>query len=820
MSKNGYPLQMNMPRAQPNDEFPATPFEKEFPFKCVLSLAPLIKFWNQQAGGAGGAATARANIAKTILAELKAAPELLEPIADWAVLSAHKELVEQLLSVAIPPASQDRDYYAAIRPFHFQSFYATALFECLHLFNGERGFSRANVDAPTMALGRLLHAFLFVAKTFYGFALELEFPIIFTFFDPTTGLDRHFQITFDPRFVEIKKIGSPPPLTEEAKKCLNANPTDLNLWMELIPPAHYEFHGFTIIRAIEVTDREVLSALKRDLIERDSILSDANFIGLQEKLQTFLRQRDLILGLAAIHDNQVFLLNYGHKIEKHCLAADSMHYNLSDFAGTIHERAARQRRVVVIDDLATYSPRTEFEDMLIANGIRNILVAPLFDQEELVGTLDLRSPHAGALNQLGALKLAEVLSLFAMAIRRSMEDLNTRMQAIIKEKCTAIHPAVEWRFRKAALNLIKRQQATGVVMEMEPIAFENVYPLFGVSDIRGSSTKRNAAIQADLCDHLALAQEIILLAQRFRPLPLLEELAYRIDKNLAAITAGLRAGDEMSILDFVHSEVESIFDHLQDFGESVREKIEAYRAIIDSESGALYRKRKEFEESVTQIADAISAHLDAEQEKAQAMFPHYFEKHKTDGVDHGMYIGASLVDDRKFDLLYLHNLRLWQLMTMCGIARKCEQLKPHLPEPLETAHLILVQNTPLSIRFRLDEKQFDVDGAYNVRYEIMKKRIDKAKIKNSGERLTQPGKIAIVYSQAREAMEYRRYIDYLHASGHLTGEVEEAELEALQGVQGLRALRVTVNLHEHVDQQAAEIEAVEEVVKAMTLAAA
>jgi hypothetical protein len=185
-----------------------------------------------------------------------------------------------------------------------------------------------------------------------------------------------------------------------------------------------------------------------------------------------------------------------------------------------------------------------------------------------------------------------------------------------------------------------------------------------------------------------------------------------------------------------------------------------------------------------------------------------------------MYIGAALVENRKFDILYLHNLRLWQLMTVCGIARKCEQLKPNLPEPLETAHLILVQNTPLSIRFRLDEKQFDVDGAYNIRYEIMKKRIDKAKIKNSGERLTQPGKIAIVYSQARESMEYRRYIDYLRASGHLTGEVEEAELEALQGVQGLRALRVKVNLHEQVDQQAAEKEAVAAAVKTMTLVAA
>ena len=91
--------------------------------------------------------------------------------------------------------------------------------------------------------------------------------------------------------------------------------------------------------------------------------------------------------------------------------------------------------------------------------------------------------------------------------------------------------------------------------------------------------------------------------------------------------------------------------------------------------------------------------------------------------------------------------------------------------------------------------RFDIDGAYNMRYEIVKKRIDKALIKGTNERLTQPGKIAIVYSQPQEALEYRGYIEYLQASGYLTEGVEEVELEELPGAQGLQALRVTVEMH-------------------------
>src|SRR5688572_32009050 len=99
-------------------------------------------------------------------------------------------------------------------------------------------------------------------------------------------------------------------------------------------------------------------------------------------------------------------------------------------------------------------------------------------------------------------------------------------------------------------------------------------------------------------------------------------------------------------------------------------------------------------------------------------------------------------------------------MVTCGIAVRAHRLRDRLPIPLETTHLILVQHAPLSIRFRFDEKRFDVDGAYNVRYEIIKKRIDKAVIRGTAERLTQPGQVALVYSHPSEAHEWREYIEY------------------------------------------------------------
>jgi hypothetical protein len=161
-------------------------------------------------------------------------------------------------------------------------------------------------------------------------------------------------------------------------------------------------------------------------------------------------------------------------------------------------------------------------------------------------------------------------------------------------------------------------------------------------------------------------------------------------------------------------------------------------------------------------------------------------------VDYNIYVGASLQEDGRFDPIFLRNLRLWQLMVMCSIVRELRGIEDTLPVPLEVAHLVLVHSSPLAIRFRADEKRFDVDGAYNIRYEIVKKRIDKARIRHTREQLTQPGRIAIVYSHPREATEYREYFEFLRANGFIDGGIEDLELEDLQGASGLQALRVTV----------------------------
>jgi hypothetical protein len=765
----------------------------EFPFERELSLSPLIRFWDETIGREP---SIRGRLARTLADEVQRVPELSRPINDLSVLARHRELVEALMSAVFPTVLWNQEHAAALIPFELRSFYATPAYERDLTGSDGKLRGRLSVDKDTITRFRLLNAYSIALLRIHGISFPVDHPIIFTVMDSETGLDRHFKIVFDGRFIEVEPASPLPPLAPEVRARLEARAGDFQALAAVFPPGSVRFRGFTVFRALDVTDQEVLSSLKRDLIDKESIVSSARFEALQAKLRTLLRRPDVHLGLSAFEGERVLELRSGASCDNACIFADSVHRTFDDYAGSIYHRAALEKKPLFIEDLAAYPGRTTVEEEMLKAGVRSVVVAPLHYQDATIGELALTSPRPGDLNSLQVVRIQEVLPLFSMAVKRSIDELDVRVQAFIKEKCTAIHPVVEWRFRKAVFDEMERAVTNDCTpaTDLEPIVFPDVYPLYAIADIRGSSTQRSGAIQADLLAQLSLARNVLRAAHEARALPILDQLTHRIDSYAADIEVNPRTGHEVAVLGFLRLEVEARFDHLQSFGPTVRERIEAYRRAVDPRMGAIYAKRRDFDESVTRITETISQYIDVEEQAAQAMHPHYFEKQQTDGVDYSIYIGGSLVEGGAFEPLYLKNLRLWQLMVACGVAVRADRLKDQLATPLEVTHLVLVQHTPLSIRFRFEEKRFDVDGAYNVRYEIIKKRIDKAVVRGTSERLTQPGKIAIVYSHSSEAHEWREYIDYLQKLGYLMRDVEELELAELQGAQGLRALRVTVDL--------------------------
>jgi hypothetical protein len=273
---------------------------------------------------------------------------------------------------------------------------------------------------------------------------------------------------------------------------------------------------------------------------------------------------------------------------------------------------------------------------------------------------------------------------------------------------------------------------------------------------------------------------------------LLRQIQQRTDAYLVRLEDEMQSSDEPFFLNFVQCDVHPLLREFAERDNVTKKAVHGYFAKLDKSLEIVYDRRKAYEESVNLINEALSELVEQADEKAQQMIPHFFEKYQTDGVQFELYAGQSLLRHGKFSEFQLNNLRLWQLQTMCGVTRRMQVLKQEMPMPLEAAQLIFVYGQPISVRFRMDEKFFDVDGAYNIRYEIIKKRIDKACVLGTEERLTQPDKIAIVYATDEMRQLYLDFCNFLILEGQIEAEIEELELEKQQETQGLKALRIKV----------------------------
>jgi hypothetical protein len=773
----------------------------QYPFTTQLSLQPLIRHLRQMAKSPDRGAPTLAVDLEGILAR---APELDQPITDFNILDSRAGEIKQLLSTMFPPVFWDTESFASMAPLSMKPFFVSPTFRRLFLSQDGVIHTRRNVDRAKFNQGRVVQAYLFILKKFYNIQQQMDYPVVHIVADPETGLDRHYQFHLDFRFVEVSAIKKPPEPSPEERQYILDHISQPEALKELIPPDNFILSGFTVVQAVEVTQGQVVSALERELIDQDSIVTGTGFLRLQERLRTLFGKPDLLAGLNALQHDRLLLMNAGCCADHNCFFGDSRQLTLRELQGSLFEEAQKSEAIISIPDLPNetrYIPRRE---EILAEGVGSVLIAPLHYQGRLMGTITLKSLKPNDFTAADIFRLTQLQPLFSLAIKNALDEMDHRVQAIIKEKCTAIHPSVEWRFRQVAHDYLMERQA-GRQSEIEPIVFKNVYPVYGATDVRGSTDERNRAIQEDLREHLCLAREVVARAAEISPLPILSELITRIGNLDNRLATGLGTGDEYMVVTFLSRDVETVFDDLENLGPDVAQAVANYRAKVDPALGTVYQSRRKFEVSVSRLNERLAAYLDWEEANLQASFPHYFERHRTDGVDYTIYLGASLVEDGRFNQLYLKNLRLWQIMVACGLAWHTEELKQELEFPLDTAHLILVQDSPLSIRFRYDERRFDVDGAYDIRHEIVRSRLDKAVIKGTGERLTQPGRVAIVYSQPAERLEIRRHLDYLRGEGFLNHDEERLELDEMPGVQGLRALRVGIDLESQALKQRAQI---------------
>ncbi|ETR68127.1 MAG: hypothetical protein OMM_10848 [Candidatus Magnetoglobus multicellularis str. Araruama] len=720
-------------------------------------------------------------------------PELNEPITDLSKLESYKPHIKLLFILVFPTIFWENNKIAILMPASITPVHTSPDFRNTFLDQDGKMNLAPSFDKIEFKKKRMSRLYMHILEQLYQVKTRAtqNDRIILPVVDHSTGLELYYLLDIDMRFVKVTSKQPLSTLSKDTIKEIKRNITDPDRIQSKLPIDQFEISGITIVHAADITQSYMLSMIQNDLIDRDNVSTHNGFIRLQNRLRIYFNRPNLVASLASIYDDQILLLNTGCDLKNSCMFTSSRQFPISHFKGTPFEDSAEKKEIFVFSDIHKYNLSKFSKKTMDGAEIRSLMICPLIYRDEYIGTLDLGDPETGVFGTHEMIKVEEILPLFAMAINRAIEDLDNEVQGIIKEKCTAVHPSVEWKFRKATLNYISELQADNQA-ELAPIIFKDVYPLYGIADVRGSTNARNHSIQQDLDTHLKYVKTVLEEAAKEKDMLIFRQLLGQIDDERTRIQKGLASGDELTTVKFIQNNIENVFSHIRDFSPKVAQAIDDYDSHIDKHLGTVYQLRKEFEESIFLLNQRLANFLDTEQNSIQKVYPHFYERHRTDGVDYLIYIGKSMNEKGKFHELYVKNLHLWQLHIACGMAWLTQHLKPELSVPLDTAHLILVQNSALSIRFRYDEKQFDVDGAYDIRHEIIKSRIDKAEVKGTKERLTQPHRIAIVYSMMEEKDEMLQHIRYLQKQTFLKQEIEFLDLEDLPGVTGLKALRVGI----------------------------
>ena len=762
-------------------------------FLSRLSFQPLLNTWKKkiEEGEEG-----TSSFYKELLEKISAYPELLQPVQDLSILKKHQPLLNIMMSTVFPVIFSDKnDLYAVAVPFTYQVIYSSQLFQESFIRKNSNQINVGDETSKEISKEKLYTAYQLILNKFYGAAHPVSNLSIHPYKHQETGLERFMELELDARFVEVKVKGILPELP--ASFLITSIPDIVNTedLQQLLPLNKFEFEGMMLVKVNDVTEQQIINEIKNNLLTINAFTETSTFDNLETQMQNLIGLQGLKIGITPfLKINRQFVFSDLHKTVSLLFHDTASIREKNDLYIKLDDFFSNSNSLLIVSEITEASlQENPFIKHLFARGIKSLIIYPLINENELLGTLEIISEIPGQLTADLMSKISPAIPLFTLSLEKSAKNLEAKIDAVIKEQFTVVQNAVEWRFTEAALKYISDSQKNEEA-KIETIVFEKVHPLYGAIDIRNSSVERNQAIQQDLSDQLQAVNDIVIKAQQETTSALLNEIKSRLDKYINAVSGNMASDDEFEIYRFLTTEVKEMFKHLQSRLPVMKPAVEEYFSIVDSDTKTWNFHRKEFEDSITYINSTIARFIDIEQLKAQQLFPHYFERFVTDGVDFNIYIGQSVSPQKTFTSENLQQLKMWQLNIIIKSAILGKRLELKSPVPLQTTQLILTHSEPISISFRAAERKFDVDGAYNIRYEIIKKRIDKVHIKDTGERLTQPGMLAVVYTQPDEGTEYIKFFESLQQEGLLKSDVQEYELEELQGVSSLKALRVGIIL--------------------------
>lgn len=736
----------------------------------------------------------RANYAQSLLNEVAKVPELYTGITSKTTIYKNIELIHYLLADLFPTALTHNEIKAVSLPFQNFNFNFTKRFQQIIIDAGEefeiniRNFSNEQYYIFSCCL---------ILNSCYGENFDLSRPLFYDIPDKNSIL-RHYRIVYNGDFTELIPTDNAKKISKKDIELLKQSYDNIEIWKKMFPPHSWILKGFGIITLFDATIENAISNIKSSLLKAGQESVEVS-LG-RNTIRSVFKINNLEYGACFIDDEtnkftdltmrtdltSTFSL-YGQDVSKELLQS----------AQSFFDEVRSNSGYYCVTDIEKLYQVTEwipYLNFLKEQNVRSFILAPIKKTDAFQAYIEIISDTPYALNTINANKLNDLMPLINDTFERYHYELKNEVDAIIQREYTTIHPSVNWKFENEAKRYFYAKNSTDNVPTdeiLKEIIFENVHPLYGETDIKGSTAFRRKATVTDLKKQL---KEILSILENAKT----KEQSLLFDQRISEVNYWKerlkkhRFTAESQIHHYILTAIHPLFQQLKTKS-AVKIQIANYFELLDTKTQRFCTQRKKYDTAIQTINKNITDTIDKEQIAIQQVYPHYFERFRTDGVEHNLFIGSSVTPRQIFDIIYLYNLRLWQLQVMCKMIMQHHKWQSETKFDLHLTSLILAYNEQISIRFRMDEKRFDVEGNADIRFEVLKKRLAKAMIKDTKERLVQQDVLAVVYLNETEKQHYTDYLLYLKSKNYLIGDIEEVFIEDLQDINDLEALRIKIN---------------------------
>ena len=369
-------------------------------------------------------------------------------------LTRHQELLEFLSTAVFPvvPGDQESNFTLST-PYQLNIFSYSKPFRDLFIDKEEQHLELpAEISEEKLKQVQYSMIYDHVLAKYYGIKLnecpELVIPVT----DPDTGMKRYYRMRYDRRFIDLTAKGKLP-LIQDCAVCLNTfRILDLEHQLKVMPLELFEAEGFAVWIAEDITTSESLDRLKKILLRQGDC-----------DQQSIAELKEAILGLIGLPDVEIglmpfFKINNNFLLSEECAQSSLVGYHWKEEDEKSLEEFNSFMRF--LEQNPEPMPITNLDESLLGfasylrplyeRGIRSYIYYPMQNSEGMLGFLEIASPNPNQFNQQVMASLEPAIPLLSLAMLKSRDSFDNRIEKLVKEKFTALQPSVEWKFSEVA----------------------------------------------------------------------------------------------------------------------------------------------------------------------------------------------------------------------------------------------------------------------------------------------------------------------------------------------------------------------------------